>query len=357
MGGTEFLIVDAVGAAKKPAFDHDRLAAAINTASGGKYTGLQLPFAPAPTGRGGAAGGRAGAAPAADALTFLNNETSIQFGVSGFLYTCDLTAYTCSKGDPLPAPTAGGRGAGPFAEDDSFTAPPRGGDPADGLEYEPPSPQDDGGGRGPAGRGQPACGTSAPAQTQNGGGRGVRTGRAGAAPPPAAGQADTAPQVCTSFDGKWDALIQNYNVFLRPAGTTQPAIPLSYDGSEGNYYTLRSLAWSPDSQKIAAYHTRPGLRGINYIESSRPTQVQPKLWTNATKPLRASGFVPKPATLMRHSSLRRGRRKQISRPRARTRTSFAAVWWKTAAPSPSIQSARPSVVSSRIDGQTGNARP
>src|SRR5690348_14560852 len=37
-GGTEFLLVDAEAAAKKLAFDHERLASAINSASGGKYT-------------------------------------------------------------------------------------------------------------------------------------------------------------------------------------------------------------------------------------------------------------------------------------------------------------------------------
>ncbi len=60
-GGTEFLLVDATTAAKKPAFDHDKLAAAISAASGGHYTGLTLPFAPAPGGRGGGGGGRGGA--------------------------------------------------------------------------------------------------------------------------------------------------------------------------------------------------------------------------------------------------------------------------------------------------------
>ncbi|HXA51112.1 MAG TPA: prolyl oligopeptidase family serine peptidase [Candidatus Acidoferrum sp.] len=274
-GGTEFMLVDAVAATKKPAFDHDRLAAAINSATGGKYTGLQLPFAPAPAGRGGAGGGRAGQGPDPGALTFLNNETSIQFGATGFLWRCDLTKYTCSKGDPLPAATGGRGAAAPFDEDDAFAAPQRqGGDPADGLEYEPAAPQT-GGGRGLAGRGQPGCGPKVPAQAQNGGGRGGR-----------GGQNDSESQVCTSFDGKWEAVIQNYNVFLRPAGATQPATPLSYDGSEGNYYTLRSVAWSPDSKKIAAYHTRPGYtRYVNYIESSPADQVQPKLWTNATKPL------------------------------------------------------------------------
>src|SRR6185369_3299594 len=154
----------------------------------------------------------------------------------------------CSKGDPLPGANAGGRGAAaPLDEDDAFDAPQRqGGDPTDGLEYEPPSPQQ-GGGRGIAGRGQQACGPRVPAEAQNGRGRGGR-----------GAQNDSESQVCTSFDGKWEAIIQNYNVFLRPAGGTAPATPLSYDGSEGNYYTLRSVAWSPDSKKIAAYHTRPG---------------------------------------------------------------------------------------------------
>src|SRR5580693_8883085 len=61
-GGTEFVLVDASSATKKPAFDHDRLANAIDTASGGHYTGLTLPFAPAAGGRGGGAGGRGAAA-------------------------------------------------------------------------------------------------------------------------------------------------------------------------------------------------------------------------------------------------------------------------------------------------------
>ena len=85
-------------------------------------------------------------------------------------------------------------------------------------------------------------------------------------------------QVCTSFDGKWEALIENFNVFLRPAGTERAAAtPLSFDGSEGNYYTLRSIAWSPDSKKLVAYHTRPGYdRQVHYIESSPADQIQPK---------------------------------------------------------------------------------
>ena len=122
-----------------------------------------------------------------------------------------------------------------------------------------------------------------PAQAAaQGGGRGGRGGRGAAA------TAET--PTCRSFDGKWDAVIENYNVFLRAVGSSEPATPLSYDGSEGNYYTLRSVAWSPDSKKLAAYHTRPGFdRQVHYIESSPEDQVQPKHFTTSTLPRAAIG--------------------------------------------------------------------
>src|SRR5580698_8436325 len=52
-GGTEFLLVDAASGVRKPAFDHDRLAAAISKVMEHPYTGLALPFAPARGGRAG----------------------------------------------------------------------------------------------------------------------------------------------------------------------------------------------------------------------------------------------------------------------------------------------------------------
>jgi len=278
-GGTEFVLVDAAAGAKKPAFDHDKLAAAISKATGKQYTGVTLPFAPAPGGRGGGAG-RGAVGPNPAALTFLDHERAIQFGANGFLWKCTLGEYTCTKGDALPTGAAaggrGGRGAAPEAEDDGLlTAPPLvGGDPADGLDYQMPPPQEGAAGR--FGSGQPGCAGGA----QAGAGRGGRGGRGAAAP-------QDAPQVCRSFDGKWEALIQNFNVFLRPVGSNEPATPLSYDGSEGNYYTLRSVAWSPDSKKLAAYHTRPGYdRQVHYIESSPADQLQPK---HSTIPYRKPG--------------------------------------------------------------------
>ena len=150
-----------------------------------------------------------------------------------------------------------------------------GGDPADGLEYQPPPQQGAAGTGGGFGRGQSGCAPRAPTQAQGPGrgGRGAATTAGGQAP----AEAPADPQVCGSFDGKWDALVENFNVFLRPAGSTERPTALSLDGSEGNYYTLRSIAWSPDSKKLVAYHTRPGYdRQVHYIESSPTDQLQPK---------------------------------------------------------------------------------
>ena len=68
-----------------------------------------------------------------------------------------------------------------------------------------------------------------------------------------------------SPDGKWEAWINNFNVWVRPKGKKDGAA-LSFDGSEGNYYALASLIWSPDSKMIAAYRVRPGYnRKIQYV--------------------------------------------------------------------------------------------
>jgi dienelactone hydrolase len=75
------------------------------------------------------------------------------------------------------------------------------------------------------------------------------------------------------------ALIQNFNVYLLPKGASQPSA-LSTDGSEGNYYTLQSIAWAPDSIHLVAYRVRPGYRReVHYVESSPADQIQPKHFT------------------------------------------------------------------------------
>jgi dienelactone hydrolase len=272
-GGTEFVLGDAAAGSKKLAFDHDKLAAAISSATGHTYTGLALPFAPMQGGRGGGGRGAAGATPTTAPLTFLDGQTAIQFGTGGSMYKCDLTQYSCTKQGPISPMGNGGRGgraAGP--EDETLLSPEGpGGDPLDGLEYQPPAPQD--GDEGRYGRGARSCAARPPAQTRTQSRAAVRLGVGSQF----GGQLPPEPlEVCASFDGKWEAFIQNFNVFVKPVGE-HPAFALSFDGSEGNYYTLRTIAWSPDSKKLAAYHTRPGYdREISYIESSPTDQLQPK---------------------------------------------------------------------------------
>ncbi len=83
-----------------------------------------------------------------------------------------------------------------------------------------------------------------------------------------------------SPDGKSEAFVRNYNVFIRSKGGKEEGAQLSFDGSEGNYYEARSIVWSPDSAKLAAYRIRTGYRRkIHYIESSPLDQLQPKYST------------------------------------------------------------------------------
>jgi dipeptidyl aminopeptidase/acylaminoacyl peptidase len=79
-----------------------------------------------------------------------------------------------------------------------------------------------------------------------------------------------------SPDGTREALISNFNVAVRAVGAKEQTL-LSTDGSEGNYYDLSTLVWSPDSRRVAVYRVRPGYRRlVHYVESSPDDQLQPK---------------------------------------------------------------------------------
>ncbi len=107
----------------------------------------------------------------------------------------------------------------------------------------------------------------------------ARRGGGGGSPfvtPPAPPQEPKA-----SPDGKWEALVKNFNVWVR-SKDKKAEFPLSWDGTEGDAYLLSSVAWSPDSKKIAAYRVRPGYRRVlQYVESSPADQLQPKYYTYA----------------------------------------------------------------------------
>ena len=75
-GGQEFVAVDASTLEKKPAFDHEKLAASLSTASGQKYAAQKLPFTQ---------------------ITFVDDERAIEFVVGETRWKANLTDYACQK--------------------------------------------------------------------------------------------------------------------------------------------------------------------------------------------------------------------------------------------------------------------
>jgi dipeptidyl aminopeptidase/acylaminoacyl peptidase len=183
-GGHQFVMVDAERLTKKPAFDHQAIAAALSNATGKNYTAITLPF---------------------ESIAFSEDEAVIEIRANGSEWKCTLADSRCVKQEPPAA--------------------------------KKPAPE---------------------------------------------------PATKKSPDGAWEALIRNFNVFLRPlkSGGKAEAFALSTDGAEGDAYQLDSIAWAPDSKHIAAMRVQPGYqREVHYIESSPADQLQPKHFTrNYPKP-------------------------------------------------------------------------
>jgi dipeptidyl aminopeptidase/acylaminoacyl peptidase len=223
-GGYEFMVGDAATQQKAPAFDHVKLAASLSGAAHASYTATTLPFA---------------------GFTFSDDERAIQFVADSSSWRCTLADYDCARTGPAGRGGRGGagRGAGPAVADDD-----------DAVPYEGPWDADDG-------------------VVDE-----VLAQRAAYAQQPQRGRGPGEPEVARkSPDGASEAYIQNFNVYVRPAGSRQLGAPLTWDGSEGAPYALRSLAWSPDSKKIAVERVTPGYRRIvRYVESSPADQLQPE---------------------------------------------------------------------------------
>ena len=108
-------------------------------------------------------------------------------------------------------------------------------------------------------------------------------------PPPRCSPPSPEDRPRPSPDKKLEAFILNYNLAVRDLAT-KTTTRLSMDGSEGNCYDLGSIAWSPDSKKLATYRVRPGYRRlVHYVESSPEDQLQPKS---------SSRFYAKPGDLL-----------------------------------------------------------
>ena len=284
-GGAEYMLVDADAGTKKIAFDHQKLSDAVSKVTGQKYTAQTLPF------ESGLPRVRRGPRPAVGPrqtapLTFVDDEKAIQFGVAGLLYKCDLQAYTCAKTGAIEDSENEHHRASEYLDavnPESISPEGPGGNPSDGLAWQPPASQEDD--EGLVRHLPEACAPSADHETKSQRRPGPQSARLGVGSE-FPGQLPTPPpDVCASFDGKWEAFIQDFNIYLKPTGKGDP-FPLSLDGTENNHYSLRSIAWSPDSKKLVGYHTRPGFdREVMYIESSPRDQLQPKhMTTHYAKP-------------------------------------------------------------------------
>ncbi|HKW46345.1 MAG TPA: DPP IV N-terminal domain-containing protein, partial [Gemmatimonadaceae bacterium] len=206
-GGNAFMLVDATTLQKRPAFDHDRLAAAFSTARdtatpraaapARPITGATLPFT------------RFAFVDSARAIEFSAGARPGETANDSTRWRCSLTTYACRtvpREDPVFRGGARGEGGGLFGERRS-----------------PPE----------------------------------------------------RPKI--SPDGKWEALVRNYNVSVRPNGSRDGGVMLGVDGTEGEPYDPQSITWSPDSKHIAAFRVKPGYRReVHYIQSSPEDQLQPK---------------------------------------------------------------------------------
>jgi len=186
-GGFEFQVVDAASLTHQPAFDHEKVAAALAQESKEKVDAMKLPF---------------------QTISFVDEGQAIQFDIDGVRWKCDLTSYTVTR---IGAAERRGPGRDPMS-----------------IWVRGPSPL------------------------------------------------AVSPESKMSPDGKWEAFIRNYNLWVR-VKEKKEEFALSQDGTEGDFYTYVSITWSPDSKKIAAYRLRRGYhRMIQYIQSSPADQLQPK---------------------------------------------------------------------------------
>jgi dipeptidyl aminopeptidase/acylaminoacyl peptidase len=84
LDGHQFILVDPNARQRTPAFDHDRLAAALSVAADTSYVGGKLPFT---------------------TFEFVNGDRSIQFHTGDSIrWSCDIVSYSCPPADSVSRP-------------------------------------------------------------------------------------------------------------------------------------------------------------------------------------------------------------------------------------------------------------
>ncbi len=266
----EFILVDAAAGKRAPAFDHEKLAAALSKASSATANAKKLPFSD---------------------IAFVDSNKAVVFDAYGKTWKCDLSTYAVTAGTSptqvgirIPAPnhvdnavdiarieSVWGGGNIPSwdplarSEKEMLVSPYWEGDVAPqadaGADDELLAPQA-GQGRGRrGGRGGAARGAQAGArgdqstQGQRGGGRGGFGGSA------------TEENPLASPDNAFSAYVKDNNVYVKAADgkVTQ----LSTDGDTSQTYGR--LVWSPDSKGLIGWRIEQGdYNPVFVIRSSPP---------------------------------------------------------------------------------------
>ncbi len=233
-GAHEFILVDATAGSRAPAFDHARLAMALNKALDQEIHADHLPF---------------------EAIEFVDNGHAVRFTIDDKKWQCDLsnyevTAATSSTGIDVNAATE--HDALRFDELSALAA-------SENSVESPTDAQVEFASDGPAGEVyQSPQEQSQDAQAGGQGGRGRRDagGRGGF------GRAAQA----ASPDGKWTALVRDNNLVLRAAGGEDSE--LTKDGR--SEFSYAGLTWSPDSKYLVAFRMEPGDHKEVYRVQSSP---------------------------------------------------------------------------------------
>jgi dipeptidyl aminopeptidase/acylaminoacyl peptidase len=216
-GSKDFVVVDADKGTRRPAFDHDKLAAGLSRAAGAKYRAERLPF---------------------NTIEFVDGGKAVRFTIEDASWQCDLSSYECTRA-----------AAGPKEGENDADAPPEEAVDYSQNSYDPPqaeelSPEE-----------------MAQTKTQP---QGPKKGKG---PPPPVREAK-------SPDMKWTAFIKDHNVWLRDQDGEETQV--TRNGAAADAYS--TVAWSPDSKVVITYRSTPGDNKTVYLfESSPKDQLPAKL--------------------------------------------------------------------------------
>jgi dipeptidyl aminopeptidase/acylaminoacyl peptidase len=225
-GAKEFILVDAEKGNRQPAFDHEKLAAALSKAADGEFKADRLPF---------------------QEIEFVEDGKAIRFDAADKTWKCDLNSYECSQIKEKASASASSLFHGnllaahqpllPRILADQQVGPAGFIEDAEDLD----SPQQRGEGQAQA-QGQ-----------RQGRGRGFGAGE------PA--------RPVRSPDAKWTASVKEQNVYLRSEDEGKE-YQLSHDGQTNNAYGR--LEWAPDSKSLIGWRIEPGERKEVHLVQSSP---------------------------------------------------------------------------------------